>query len=112
VFKIEDRIEGLATKVVAKMVPKKFFDKPVPQQVLMMHKAIGATSVANVRKRLLMDIGMPSDFKDRLKEGLDREGIKNYYWQHPEFVELWTKTLEMTEGIFDQLLDDTLNKGE
>ena len=106
--KLEDRIESIATKMVSKLIPKGVFNKPVPQQVKIAKKMIGMSSTQAVRRSLLKDTGMPSDITDMLKEGKSREEIKGFYWQHQEFQDFWQKDLEMTEGLFEQLIDDTI----
>ena len=111
VSKIEDRIESVATKMVSKLVPKRLVDKPIPEQVKIARNLAHfpmSGGFPTVRRNLLKDTGLPADFRDKLKEGMSRDEIKDHYWQHPEFQEFWTKDLKMTEGMFDQLIDDTI----
>jgi hypothetical protein len=101
---IEDRLESTITKLVSKLIPKKFFVKPVPQQVKIAKRLIGMSSMESVRRSMLKDTGMPSDIRDMLKEGKNREEIKDFYWQHIEFREFWTVDLAMEEATLDELI--------
>lgn len=101
------RIEGLVEKMVAKMIPKKIFDRPLSEQSVMMIRAMGAPGgMPNVRRCLLKDDAFPDDIRDMLKQGKTKEEIKVHYWACKEFRELW-KIMEMQEETLDQLIADT-----
>lgn len=101
------KIEAAVERVVAKMIPKKVFDRPLSEQSVMMIRAMGAPGgMPNVRRCLLKDDGLPDDIRGMLKQGKTKVDIKAFYWDCKEFRELW-KIMEMDEATLDQLIADT-----
>jgi len=107
---VPDVIE-LIGKIATKMVPKKLFDKPLPQQValqrrLMDNPLMGKSQeerLVNVRAFLLKASGLPMDLKDKVKEGKTKQEIKDFYWLCEEFRKFW-EDIGMTEGMLDELI--------
>ena len=99
-------------RLTGKMLPRKIFDKPLPEQVAIMRRMmvmLGKTQeerVANCRARLLREGGLPADFKDLVKKGMNGEQIKAHYWGCPEFKEFWSNELgiENPEALLDELI--------
>ena len=108
--KLEDRIE----KIAGKLLPKKLFDRPLPEQVVMQRKFMGMIGMANVRAGLLKDQGLPADIRDMLKASKSSEEIKAYYWNCEPFRKFW-QDMEMSESYLDTLIKDVVteyaNKG-
>ena len=111
-----DAVE-LIGKVAGKLIPKKFFDKPLPQQVaiqrrLLDHPFMGKSReerLINVRAFLLKESGLPMDIKDLQKKGMTSGGIKIFYWSCEEFQKFWGD-LQLTEGMLDEIISDALEK--
>lgn len=103
--KLEDRI----TRIANKLLPKKVFDKPLPEQVRAARKMANIMGMAPVRRSLLKDNGLPWDIRDMLKKGKSREEIKAYYWGCEEFKDFW-EAMGMSEDTLDFLIDDTIAK--
>lgn len=111
-----DAVE-LIGKIAGKMLPKRIFDKPLPQQVaiqrrLMDHPFMGKTQeerLITVRAFLLKESGLPADIKDLLKKGKSKDEIKNYYWSCEEFQKFWAD-LQLSEGMLDELIRSALEK--
>jgi len=101
----------LASRLVEKTFGRNLVNMPLAEQVRIAKGTIEMAipmpfmpisreqRVANVRSNLLSDL--PSDIKEKAKKGMTRAGIKTYYWSCPEFVEFWTKDLQMTEYMLD-----------
>ena len=111
-----DAVE-LIGKIANKMIPKRFFDKPLPQQVdiqrgLMDNPLMGNSReerLINVRSFLLKDSGLPTDIKDLLKKGKSGDEVKDFYWSCEEFRLFWAD-LDMEEGMLDELIRAALEK--
>ena len=109
-----DAVE-LIGKIAGKMLPKKLFDRPLPEQVAMQRSLMplmGKTPeerLINARAFLLKAGGLPMDIKDLLKKGKTKEEVKDYYWMCEEFKEFWAE-IEMTEGMLDDLIKTALRK--
>ena len=110
--KVSLRLLGKIEWLTGKMLPKKVFDKPLPEQVAIMRRMMvmmGRTQedrVANTRARLLREGGLMADFKDLVKNGMSTEEIKAHYWGCPEFKEFWSNELgiENPEAMLDELI--------
>ena len=102
--KLEERI----VRITGKLIPKKVFQGSLEKQVKLAMMMMGMSSMEFVRKTLLRD--MPEDIVDMLKSGKTKEEIKAYYWGCEEFRECWEKTMVMTEGMLDLMIDETVQK--
>ena len=111
---------SLAAKLVSKVIPERVLGgKTLEQQVAMVHKAIGFmagiphSSVEKATVKVRSDIlkGLPDDIKKMVKEGMDIDDIKAYYWDCEAFRDLWVNTFKMEEATFDGLVVNTLTGG-
>jgi len=103
------KLESTIETIVSKFIPKRVFDKPLPEQVRVARKMANMLGMAPVRRGLLKDGGIPGDIGDMLKKGMSREEIKAYYWGCKEFRDFW-EAMEMSEDTLDVLIDDTIAK--
>lgn len=104
-----DKLEGLASRAVGKILPKKLTEMPLEDQVKLSNKMMGMMGMANFRKRLLGDAGLCLDIRDKLKEGQTPERIKAFYWNCEPFRKLWA-TMECQEGMLDLLIEQEVAK--
>ena len=105
--KVEEKLERL----VGKLIPKRVFARPLPEQVKMAEAMMGIAKggMADIRANLLKDDAMPEDMRDMHKAGKSGEEIKEYYWGCKPFREFWGR-MEMDEGMLDILIHDALGK--
>jgi hypothetical protein len=106
--KIESKVRRIASKLVNKVIAPQLAKMSLPEQVKVAKRALRATGLINFRSNLLQDDGLPDDFRDLAKKGMTQADIKLYYWTFPEFVSFWTKDLQMTEYMLDQLIESSL----
>jgi len=108
-----DRIQGLATKAVSKMLAGKVEKMPLARQVEMTRRLMYARpmGVQNTRANLLKENGLPSDILRMAKQGMSSEEIKAFYWDCEEFVSFWTLELQMEEATLDELIRGSLENG-
>ena len=106
-----DKLQGLATKAVNKMLAGKVEKMPLSRQVEMTRRLMYARpmGVQTTRANLLKDDGLPSDIKRMAKQGKSREEIKAFYWGCNEFVRFWTLELQMEEATLDELIRGSLD---
>ena len=98
---IEVKVRRIASKLVNKVVAPQLAKMSLPEQVKVAKRTLRAAGLINFRSSLLQDDGLPDDFRDLAKKGMTQADIKAYYWSCPEFVEFWTKDLQMTEYMLD-----------
>ena len=101
-----DKVQAMATKAVNKMLGGKVAKMPLAKQVkftrsLMYARPMGMQAT---RANLLKDDGLPADIRKMGKDGKSRDEIKAFYWECEEFVNFWTKDLQMEEATLDELI--------
>jgi len=101
---IADKIQGMATKAVNKMLGGRVEKWPVGKQAKAMRNLayVHPKAMPIVRSNLLKDL--PEEMRQLSKGGKTREEIKMHYWGCEAFVALWTMDLKMEEATFDELI--------
>jgi len=109
---IADKIQGMATKAVNKMLGGRADRMPLEKQVKMtralMH--VRPSGMENTRASLLKDDGLPADIRRLSREGKSQDEIKSFYWGCEEFVSFWTLDLQMEEATMDELIRGSLER--
>lgn len=107
-LKLQQKAERIASKLVNKTIGRQLLKMPLGEQVKVARRLMRQQGVINFRASLLKDTGMPDDIRDFAKKGMTQAEIKAYYWACPEFVEFWSRDLEMTEYQLDLLIETSL----
>jgi len=107
-LKLQQKAERIASKLVNKTIGRQLLKMPLSEQVKVARRLMRQQGLINFRSSLLKDTGMPDDIRDFAKKGMTQTDIKAYYWNCPEFVEFWSRDLEMTEYQLDLLIETSL----
>ena len=107
--RLSERMQRRIESGASKLLPKRVFNKPLPEQVQVARKMMGMSGMPNFRANLLKDEGLPTDIREKAKAGGSSEIIKAYYWGCPEFRQLWLD-MEMTEATLDELIRGSLEE--
>ena len=88
-MKRKQKIEKIATKIVARTLGKKLEKASLKQQCRVLESVMGMAGVPETRARVLR--GMEEDCKEMRDKGMTPEQIVEHYWGEPAFISVWAK---------------------